>query len=131
MTTYFGYIDKQAERHSDVLKALWAAGFDGNVDGTGGGCTGIILPLAKRPGDEAEGYDSAYLHITDLAWGATLTSEGEERSGWLVGYYGPENGWSAEADPSLEESSEPTPASAVALCQTLAERFGHKVEAGS
>lgn len=79
MTTYEQAIAVGAQRYSDVLTTLQAAGLTSVFTQTGGMCAAIETPLEA-------GYT---LLVTDAA--DSLAWERQSHQGWGVGLYGPDS----------------------------------------
>lgn len=79
--------------NDDVMCAVWDRDeFTASaITDTGGWNYAIELGIVRD--------EKAYILITDAEGG--LATCAEERTGWMVGYYGPENGWSAETENDL------------------------------
>lgn len=111
--------------HLDVIAALeqqepFTYGME--VESTGGNCFALVIDLAG-PANE-DGSPSRYLTVTDLEWEAALAQTVAERSGWMVGYYGPENDESPYDEATgLLTTTDASSAALVALCLRLTDEL--------
>lgn len=98
---YAARVDRVANANADLLDIFWDRDeFSSSmIEETGGGCNALRLGIASSEEDE-NGDALRYIMVTDSQWGAALCNDPSERSGWMVGYYGPENEFSAETPDS-------------------------------